>query len=53
MYSEKKENKKKNIKESDDILYINDFTLEKFANSGDSSDLYLAINKHILMINIF
>lgn len=40
------ENKNKNVPISDDILYISDFTLEKFANSGDSGDLYLATNKH-------
>ncbi len=42
----KEENKNKNVPISDDILYISDFILEKFPNSGDSGDLYLATNKH-------
>lgn len=40
------ENKNRIIPISDDILYISDFTLERFANFGDSGDLYLATNKH-------
>lgn len=40
------ENKNRNIPTSDDILYISNFTLEKFSNFGDSGDLYLATNKH-------
>lgn len=40
------ENGNKEIPVSDDILYISDFTLEKFSNSGDSGDLYLATSKH-------
>lgn len=39
------ENKNRSIPISDDILYISNFTLEKFPNSGDSGDLYLATNK--------
>lgn len=39
------ENKNRNVVISDDILYISNFTLEKFSNSGDSGDLYLATNK--------
>ena len=40
------ENKNRNIPLSDDILYISDFNLKKFFNSGDSGNLYLAINKY-------
>lgn len=40
------ENKNRNILVSEDILYISDFTLEKFSNSGDSGDLYLATSKY-------
>lgn len=40
------ENNNKNVPMSDDILYISDFDLKKFPNSGDSGDLYLATNKH-------
>lgn len=40
------ENKNRSIPISPDILYISDFTLEKYANGGDSGDLYLAVNKH-------
>lgn len=40
------ENKNKNFPISDDILYISDFTLEKFDKLGDSGNLYLAINKY-------
>lgn len=42
------ENKNKEIPLSDDILYISNFTLEKFPNSGDSGDLYLATSKYNL-----
>lgn len=42
----KEENKNKNVPISDDILYISDFILERFPNSGDSGDLYLATSKH-------
>ena len=42
----KEENKNKDVPISNDILYISDFILEKFSNSGDSGDLYLATNKH-------
>ncbi len=42
----KEENKNRNVPISDDILYISDFTLEKFPNNGDSGDLYLATNKY-------
>lgn len=44
----KEENKNKNVPISNDILYISDFILERFPNSGDSGDLYLATNKHNL-----
>lgn len=40
------ENKNKKFPVHEDILYISDFTLEKFSNFGDSGDLYLATNKH-------
>lgn len=41
----KEENKNINVPKSDDILYMSDFILERFPNSGDSGDLYLATNK--------
>lgn len=41
-----KENRNRSILISDDILYIIDFNLEKFPNSGDSGNLYLATNKY-------
>lgn len=40
------ENKNRSIPVSDDILYISDFTLEKYRCGGDSGNLFLATNKH-------
>ena len=40
------ERKNKSIPISDDILYISNFTLKKFSDSGDSGNLYLATNKY-------
>ena len=40
-----KENVNRDIPISDDILYISDFTLEKYDHLGDSGNLYLATNK--------
>lgn len=41
-----KENKNKDFSISDDILFISDFNLKIFPNSGDSGNLFLATNKY-------
>lgn len=41
-----KENEKREIKKSQDILYTSDFIMEDFPNSGDSGSLLLATSKH-------